>query len=207
MSCPTLALQHVTDIVICIDTDFTIRGAFMDLWIFSIHDRMNTNPYEDLSGDQYHTILRDDGDIITRKLLRIPVMFITNIILLQQWYREQGSKDHCIWFTLSKDSFIAWKAKHFHALSAPTMMSTPLNRHQKYSPRPLLMLKTYNAASKEVQLTTTNSRTIATGSSSIEKIKAKANSHGLSQVLHPHATYRRLYRAIPCAKCLHVISI
>jgi hypothetical protein len=26
-------------------------------------------------------------------------------------------------------------------------------------------------------------------------------------VLHPHATYRRLYRAIPCAKCLHVISI
>jgi hypothetical protein len=49
---------------------------------------MNTNALEDLSGDYYHTKLGEDGDIITSKPLRIPLMVVRNIILLQQWYRE-----------------------------------------------------------------------------------------------------------------------
>ena len=85
MSCPTLALQHVIDNVLCIDDDYTIQSAFMEFWIFSIYDLMNTNALEDLAGDYYHTTLGEDGDIITSDALRIPVMVIRNIILLQQW--------------------------------------------------------------------------------------------------------------------------
>jgi hypothetical protein len=52
-------------------------------------------------------------------------MVVRNIILLPQWYREQGSIDQRIWFTLTEDSFIAWNAKHSHAAHAPGTMSSP----------------------------------------------------------------------------------
>jgi hypothetical protein len=56
----------------------------MEFWIFTIHDLMNTNALEDLSGDYYHTTLGEDGGLITSDAWRIPVMVIRNIILLQR---------------------------------------------------------------------------------------------------------------------------
>jgi hypothetical protein len=56
----------------------------MEFWIFTIHDLMNTNPLEDISGDYYHTTLGEDGDLITSDALLIPAMVIRNIILLQR---------------------------------------------------------------------------------------------------------------------------
>jgi hypothetical protein len=46
-------------------------------------------------------------------------MFNGNFILLQQWYRYQSSIDQRIRFTLSENSFNAWKAQRFHAKTTP----------------------------------------------------------------------------------------
>jgi hypothetical protein len=96
-----------------------VRGALKHSWIFNINDLMLIKPLEDLQEDYYHPTLCADGE--QRDLLQtIPSMVIRNIILLQEWFKEQASINQRIWMTLTAEAFANWKALQFHRTSQPT---------------------------------------------------------------------------------------
>jgi hypothetical protein len=144
---------------------------------------MSVNALEDLKGEFNKTTLDSSGDT-TYQLLPLPAMFIRNIILLQQWYKDQASIDQRIWLSLSQDNFVSWEAHHFHTAttSVAPMASLPT--------MPIVNQTFFEAAIFQ--------RSIKRSPADYTKFKddnrwkqwhrhlmKSANSHGLNDVLNP----------------------